>query len=635
MGLTVPFAPLRSPRDGDSACTISEFLMTDTGLLAPLRNDVGLPAPLRIVDTGLNSCVIFYDRMKDSRKPVERHLDSSGWRLPQEGQAGGVRSCILRFCSTGGIATSPFERLPLTSLFLTPLAFPLTPPGCLDCHAAEPGRGGFAWESLSLRLWLFYRWCLRLAVWLPLSSVDGGAYLSAHSTSPLRKRLQRKHTAGLQLLPRDRSELVEVFEERPRRLWCYEPFCCSVVESRYTTLVLSYGRSRPALARIPPCNQRHKQPKPVTRSSVVLLGIIGSEGLGVIIIVPQAKAAHRRMIGSGLLRYQLRVVRSNTRDAPVQRQKRTVQQPNCSLIVRQIRGLNRVVLIEICLIDLCSYQVSCVLYRCGQADSSSEEMKGQFHRSSRPLLAQHVHRSVYHLPSLATPNKSISDRDKHPGPLDSAGWSERKGPALTRLGYTQYCAYKPPKMPLHLLGKKSWNVYNEENVARVRRDEAAAKAEEEAEEQRMQEEDSARRIALLRGEQPASLSESASVTDAHERTEADQGVKRSRDAGPVVSHGRKRRRLRGEDDTDRDIRYAREDAESNEKVRNALVKTREEEASLRREIMSKSNLKGKTSEKESGRRKKTDTPCVSAMPVVSDRALRSHAARPRGKGRLG
>ena len=36
-------------------------------------------------------------------------------------------------------------------------------------------------------------------------------------------------------------------------------------------------------------------------------------------------------------------------------------------------------------------------------------------------------------------------------------------------------------MVLHLLGKKSWNVYNSENVDRVRRDEAEAKAREAAE----------------------------------------------------------------------------------------------------------------------------------------------------------
>lgn len=54
-------------------------------------------------------------------------------------------------------------------------------------------------------------------------------------------------------------------------------------------------------------------------------------------------------------------------------------------------------------------------------------------------------------------------------------------------------------MPLHLLGKKSWNVYNTDNIERVRRDEAAARAREEADEQRMQEEDAERRLKILRG----------------------------------------------------------------------------------------------------------------------------------------
>ena len=33
-------------------------------------------------------------------------------------------------------------------------------------------------------------------------------------------------------------------------------------------------------------------------------------------------------------------------------------------------------------------------------------------------------------------------------------------------------------MVLHLLGKKSWNVYNTDNVERVRKDEAEARARE-------------------------------------------------------------------------------------------------------------------------------------------------------------
>ncbi|KAH1878673.1 hypothetical protein KXW95_003619 [Aspergillus fumigatus] len=107
-------------------------------------------------------------------------------------------------------------------------------------------------------------------------------------------------------------------------------------------------------------------------------------------------------------------------------------------------------------------------------------------------------------------------------------------------------------MPLHLLGKKSWNVYNPENIARVRRDEAEAKAREEEEERRMQEIDAERRIQILRGEQhstppppPSALSD----------------TRRDRTHGEDAGRYRKRRRLAGENDTDRDIRLAREDAQ--------------------------------------------------------------------------
>ncbi|KAI9374286.1 hypothetical protein BJX61DRAFT_532488 [Aspergillus egyptiacus] len=106
-------------------------------------------------------------------------------------------------------------------------------------------------------------------------------------------------------------------------------------------------------------------------------------------------------------------------------------------------------------------------------------------------------------------------------------------------------------MPLHLLGKKSWNVYNPENIARVRRDEAQAKAQEEEEERRMQEVDAERRIRILRGERPSTPPPSQPAISRHE----------SKDHARYAGDRRKRRRLVGEDDTDRDIRFAREDAE--------------------------------------------------------------------------
>ncbi|KAJ5540131.1 hypothetical protein N7513_008463 [Penicillium frequentans] len=121
-------------------------------------------------------------------------------------------------------------------------------------------------------------------------------------------------------------------------------------------------------------------------------------------------------------------------------------------------------------------------------------------------------------------------------------------------------------MPLHLLGKKSWNVYNPENVARVKRDEAQAKALEEEDERRMQEVDADRRIRILRGERvptpppPPPARSASEALSRSERTLAD-------DAGRT----RKRRRIAGEDDTERDIRYAREDAEQASAKREELT----------------------------------------------------------------
>ncbi|KAL8997788.1 MAG: hypothetical protein Q9169_003037 [Polycauliona sp. 2 TL-2023] len=102
-------------------------------------------------------------------------------------------------------------------------------------------------------------------------------------------------------------------------------------------------------------------------------------------------------------------------------------------------------------------------------------------------------------------------------------------------------------MPLHLLGKKSWNVYNQDNIEKVKRDEAAAAAREAAEEQRMQEVDAERRIKVLRGVQHHQAVEEPAAAEQVPHQD--------------VSHKkeRKRRKLAGEDDTDRDLRYAKED----------------------------------------------------------------------------
>ncbi|MCJ1477380.1 hypothetical protein MMC13_006051 [Lambiella insularis] len=104
-------------------------------------------------------------------------------------------------------------------------------------------------------------------------------------------------------------------------------------------------------------------------------------------------------------------------------------------------------------------------------------------------------------------------------------------------------------MPLHLLGKKSWNVYNTANIQQVKKDEAAAAAQEAVEEQRMQEVDAERRIQLLRGLPVAPSTEGPGDIKSQ--------VQRSRHGSGSTREG-KRRRIEGENDTERDIRYAKE-----------------------------------------------------------------------------
>ncbi|KIW05456.1 uncharacterized protein PV09_03345 [Verruconis gallopava] len=104
-------------------------------------------------------------------------------------------------------------------------------------------------------------------------------------------------------------------------------------------------------------------------------------------------------------------------------------------------------------------------------------------------------------------------------------------------------------MPLHLLSKKSWNVYAPENIARVKRDQASARAREEENDRKQQEDDSRKRLAWLRGETP--------LITQNEHLSLIRKQDSKKDHGHGNDHG-KRRRLQGEDDTDRDLRLARE-----------------------------------------------------------------------------
>ena len=123
-----------------------------------------------------------------------------------------------------------------------------------------------------------------------------------------------------------------------------------------------------------------------------------------------------------------------------------------------------------------------------------------------------------------------------------------------RLEKTKELARLTCNLIRHLLGKKSWNVYNTANIEKVRRDEAIARAEEAAREEKQQEEDAARRLAILRGEIPPPLAIEEAPKDVNNST------KRSRDErDSQYGEGRVSKRLRkkaGENDTDFEMRLA-------------------------------------------------------------------------------
>lgn len=120
----------------------------------------------------------------------------------------------------------------------------------------------------------------------------------------------------------------------------------------------------------------------------------------------------------------------------------------------------------------------------------------------------------------------------------------------------------------HLLGKKSWNVYSAANRERVAQDEALAEAAARDDELRQKNRDSETTIELLRNGK--NLPGSLKLSDQEKLL-----IKATTNLRASVKDTRKRKRKPGEDDTDADLRHAKEKTENHEAASDkAIVRLR-------------------------------------------------------------